>query len=244
MVPGGLFLAARSGFVRGSPCAGQHGDYFICGSLETYPAIYPAAGKPGSLPHVMECGVPEGCRTRANCGSGVRASRRLSLGDGSETSELRFSPDDARRIRLAQRGSNRLRNSSNPVLLRTCDSLESGPVNCCCHSTAAVRLERAVKAPRRPPTHGRISTRGRGLPTPRTGLSTGIGVEPMTTDPLQQLLDDVSLAMNYARAGLVDYGYRLLIERCVHSDARPVDTRSRYHSVIQSFERRWKIRYH
>jgi hypothetical protein len=66
----------------------------------------------------------------------------------------------------------------------------------------------------------------------------------MTTDPLQQLLDDVSMAMNYARAGLVDHGYRLLIERCVHSDARPVDTRSRYHSVIQSFERRWKIRYH
>lgn len=52
------------------------------------------------------------------------------------------------------------------------------------------------------------------------------------------------MAMNYARAGLVDYGYRLLIEQCAHSDAHPVDTRSRYHSVIQSFERRWKIGHH
>ncbi len=66
----------------------------------------------------------------------------------------------------------------------------------------------------------------------------------MTTDPLQQLLDDVSMAMNYARAGLVDYGYRLLIERCALSAPQPVDTRVRYHSVIRSFERRWKIRYH
>jgi hypothetical protein len=66
----------------------------------------------------------------------------------------------------------------------------------------------------------------------------------MTTDPLQQLLDDVSMAMNYARAGLVDQGYRLLIERCALSGARHVDTRSRYRAVIQSFERRWKIRYH
>jgi hypothetical protein len=66
----------------------------------------------------------------------------------------------------------------------------------------------------------------------------------MRTDPLQQLLDDVSTAMNYARAGLVDHGYRLLIERCARSAPRPVDTRARYRSVIQSFERRWKIRYH
>ena len=66
----------------------------------------------------------------------------------------------------------------------------------------------------------------------------------MTTDPLQQLLDDVSMAMNYARAGLVDHGYRLLIERCASNAPYHVDTRSRYHSVIQSFERRWKIRHH
>ena len=71
-----------------------------------------------------------------------------------------------------------------------------------------------------------------------------IGVDLMTTDPLQQLLDDVSMAMNYARAGLVDEGYRLLIERCALSATWHVDTRSRYRSVIQSFERRWKIRYH
>jgi hypothetical protein len=66
----------------------------------------------------------------------------------------------------------------------------------------------------------------------------------MTTDPLQQLLDDVSMAMNYARAGLVEEGYRLLIERCALSAVRHVDTRARYRCVIQSFERRWKIRYH
>lgn len=66
----------------------------------------------------------------------------------------------------------------------------------------------------------------------------------MTNDPLQQLLDDVSMAMNYARAGLVDHGYRLLIEQCASSAVCPVDTRVRYHSVIRSFERRWKIRYH
>jgi hypothetical protein len=66
----------------------------------------------------------------------------------------------------------------------------------------------------------------------------------MITDPLQQLLDDVSMAMNYARAGLVDHGYRLLIERCALSAVRHVDTRSRYRSVIQSYERRWKIQYH
>jgi hypothetical protein len=71
-----------------------------------------------------------------------------------------------------------------------------------------------------------------------------LAADPMTTDPLQQLLDDVSMAMNYARAGLVDYGYRLLIERCALSAIRHVDTRSRYRAVIQSFERRWKIRYH
>lgn len=66
----------------------------------------------------------------------------------------------------------------------------------------------------------------------------------MTTDPLQQLLDDVSTAMNYARAGLVDHGYRLLIERCAHNGVCHVDTLARYRCVIQSFERRWKIRYH
>ena len=66
----------------------------------------------------------------------------------------------------------------------------------------------------------------------------------MTTDPLQQLLDDVSLAMNYARAGLVDYGYRLLIEQCARTGVRQIDMLVRYRSVIQSFERRWKIRYH
>ena len=82
------------------------------------------------------------------------------------------------------------------------------------------------------------------MPTPRTGLITRLGVDLMTTDPLQQLLDDVSMAMNYARAGLVDQGYRLLIERCALSAAWHVDTRARYRSVIQSFERRWKIRYH
>jgi hypothetical protein len=69
-------------------------------------------------------------------------------------------------------------------------------------------------------------------------------VDLMTTDPLQQLLDDVSMAMTYARAGLVDYGYRLLIEQCALSAPRHVDTLVRYHSVIRSFERRWKIRYH
>jgi hypothetical protein len=66
----------------------------------------------------------------------------------------------------------------------------------------------------------------------------------MTTDPLQQLLDDVSMAMNYARAGLVDHGYRLLIEQCARSGAHQIDTLVRYRSVIQSYERRWKIRYH
>ena len=70
------------------------------------------------------------------------------------------------------------------------------------------------------------------------------GLDLMTTDPLQQLLDDVSMAMNYARAGLVDQGYRLLIERCALSAQWQVDTRVRYRAVIQSFERRWKIRYH
>jgi hypothetical protein len=98
------------------------------------------------------------------------------------------------------------------------------------------------RTPRRFLTHGRRSTRGRGLPTPRTAPLPG--VELMTTDPLQQLLDDVSMAMNYARAGLVDYGYRLLIEQCALSAPRHIDTRVRYHSVIRSFERRWKIRYH
>ena len=49
----------------------------------------------------------------------------------------------------------------------------------------------------------------------------------MTTDPLQQLLDDVSMAMNYARAGLVDHGYRLLIEQCALNGTRHVDTRAR-----------------
>jgi len=52
------------------------------------------------------------------------------------------------------------------------------------------------------------------------------------------------MAMNYARAGLVEEGYRLLIERCALSAVRHVDTRARYRCVIQSFERRWKIRYH
>jgi hypothetical protein len=66
----------------------------------------------------------------------------------------------------------------------------------------------------------------------------------MTTDPLQQLLDDVSLAMNYARAGLVDYGYRHLIEQCARTGVRQIDMLVRYRSVIQSFERRWNIRYH
>ena len=71
-----------------------------------------------------------------------------------------------------------------------------------------------------------------------------LATDSMTTDPLQQLLDDVSTAMSYARAGLVDEGYRLLIERCALSAVGHVDIRSRYRSVIQSFERRWKIRYH
>jgi len=35
----------------------------------------------------------------------------------------------------------------------------------------------AFKVPRRPPTHGRPSTRGRGLPTPRIGLSTRRGAD-------------------------------------------------------------------
>jgi hypothetical protein len=65
----------------------------------------------------------------------------------------------------------------------------------------------------------------------------------MTIDPLQQVLDDVSLAMSYARAGLVDQGYRILIERCAGSVATHIDLYARYRSVLRSFERRWKIKY-
>jgi hypothetical protein len=66
----------------------------------------------------------------------------------------------------------------------------------------------------------------------------------MTIDPLQQVLDDVSTAMNYARAGLIDYGYRLLLERYGDSAGRAVDTQARYRAMILSFERRWNIRDH
>jgi hypothetical protein len=66
----------------------------------------------------------------------------------------------------------------------------------------------------------------------------------MTTDPLQQVLDDVSMAMNYARAGLIDYGYRLLLERYALHEGQAVDTQARYRAMILSFERRWKIRDH
>lgn len=66
----------------------------------------------------------------------------------------------------------------------------------------------------------------------------------MTTDPLQQVLDDVSTAMNYARAGLIDHGYMLLLARYAHSEGDAVDTQARYRAMILSFERRWKIRDH
>lgn len=52
------------------------------------------------------------------------------------------------------------------------------------------------------------------------------------------------MAMNYARAGLIDHGYRLLLERYAHSAGRAVDTQARYRAMILSFERRWKIRDH
>ncbi len=65
----------------------------------------------------------------------------------------------------------------------------------------------------------------------------------MTTDPLQQLLDTVSVAMYYARRGFVDQGHRLLIEECVKSSVDDGDTRARYRLIIKSFERRWKIQH-
>jgi hypothetical protein len=66
----------------------------------------------------------------------------------------------------------------------------------------------------------------------------------MTIDPLQQVLDDVSMAMNYARAGLIDHGYMLLLERYALGAELAVDTQARYRAMILSFERRWKIRDH
>jgi hypothetical protein len=126
--------------------------------------------------------------------------------------------------------------------LRTCVFLEGGSVHSLCYSTPTLWRREILTELALALSHGRPSTRGRGLPTPRIGPN--LGMHLMTTDPLQQLLDDVSMAMNYARAGLIEQGYMLLIERCALSAPRNVDTRSRYRSVIQSFERRWKIRYH
>src|SRR5262245_45640516 len=103
--------------------------------------------------------------------------------------------------------------TSNRVTPWICDSRESARVESGCRSHNDDRADGVYSGRPVRPLHPRpSSTRGRGLSTLRSAPDANPRT-PMTTDPLQQLLDDVSLAMNYARAGLVDYGYRLLIEQ-------------------------------